>query len=99
MTDPRRTLPSVSALLESAPVRAMLGSTPRSVLVAAARHVVNRAREDAGATPSDEAQWANAIAERIALAQRPSLRSVINATGVVLHTNLGRAPLAAAALD
>ncbi|MEP7001399.1 MAG: L-seryl-tRNA(Sec) selenium transferase, partial [bacterium] len=40
-----------------------------------------------------------AISEHVAVAQRPSLRRVINATGIVLHTNLGRAPLPAAALD
>jgi L-seryl-tRNA(Ser) seleniumtransferase len=98
MTDPRRTLPSVSALLESAGVRALLHSTPRGVVVAAARDVVNRARDDASAVPADEMEWAQAIAERVALVQRPSLRPVVNATGVVLHTNLGRAPLPAVAL-
>ena len=98
MTDPRRSLPSVSALLESAGVQAILLSAPRGVVVAAARDVVNRARDDASAVPADDAEWAHAIAERVALAQRSSLRPVINATGVVLHTNLGRAPLPAVAL-
>jgi L-seryl-tRNA(Ser) seleniumtransferase len=98
MTDPRRTLPSVSALLESAGVRALLISAPRGLVVAAARDVVNRARDDASTIPADDAQWAMAIAERVEYAQRPSLRPVINATGVVLHTNLGRAPLPAVAL-
>jgi L-seryl-tRNA(Ser) seleniumtransferase len=98
MTDPRRTLPSVSALLENAGVRVLLNSAPRGVVVAAARDVVNRARDDASAIPVDEREWAQAIAERVAYVQRPSLRPVVNATGVVLHTNLGRAPLPAVAL-
>ena len=37
--------------------------------------------------------------ERARAAQRPSLRRVLNATGVIVHTNLGRAPLAAAARE
>jgi L-seryl-tRNA(Ser) seleniumtransferase len=98
MTDPRRSLPSVSALLESDAVRALLVSTPRGVVVAAAREVVNRARDNASTAPTDEAHWAQAIAERVDVVQRPSLRPIINATGVVLHTNLGRAPLPAVAL-
>src|SRR6185295_20019150 len=38
-------------------------------------------------------------ASRLRAAFRPSLKPVINATGVIIHTNLGRAPLAAAAID
>jgi L-seryl-tRNA(Ser) seleniumtransferase len=98
MTDVRRTLPSVSSLLDSAGVRALLGTAPRSLVVNAVRDVVARVRE-LGAAPADDEAWALAVAERLSAARRPSLRPVINATGVVLHTNLGRAPLARAALD
>jgi L-seryl-tRNA(Ser) seleniumtransferase len=98
MTDARRTLPSVSSLLDSAGVRALLGSAPRSLVVNAVRDVVARVRE-LGAAPADDEAWTQAVAERLSAARRPSLRPVINATGVVLHTNLGRAPLARAALD
>lgn len=99
MSDPRRTLPSVGALLEGAGVRALLDTTPRTLVVSAVRHVVSRARDGMEPAPTDDVAWTASIAARIAETQRPSLRRVINATGVVLHTNLGRAPLAAAALD
>ena len=98
MTDPRRDLPSVGALLETGAVRALLDVAPRPLVVEAVRATVARARETASA-PADDAGWAEAIAARLADATRPSLRRVINATGVVLHTNLGRAPLADVALD
>lgn len=97
MTDPRRTLPSVSALLESAGVRALLQSAPRVVVVDAVRRVIESAREQGWAPP--DIVWTKVIEGAVAHALRPSLRSVINATGIVLHTNLGRAPLAPAAID
>jgi L-seryl-tRNA(Ser) seleniumtransferase len=99
VTDLRRALPSVSALLDSAGVRALLGTAPRALVVNAVREVVAHAREVGAAMPHDEHGWTNAVAERLATARRASLRPAINATGVVLHTNLGRAPLARAALD
>jgi L-seryl-tRNA(Ser) seleniumtransferase len=66
--------------------------------VEAARTVLARAREEirAGFEPSDLRERLEA---ELAAARRPTLRRAINATGVVVHTNLGRAPLAAAALD
>ena len=98
MTDARRALPSVGALLERAPVRALLDTAPRALVVDAVRATVAQARE-AAAAPADDAAWVEAIVHRLAEMARPSLRGVINATGVVLHTNLGRAPLAATAID
>src|SRR5918996_5352139 len=66
--------------------------------VEAARVVLARAREEirAGADPGDLHER---LAAELAGARRPSLRRVLNATGVIVHTNLGRAPLAGAALE
>jgi L-seryl-tRNA(Ser) seleniumtransferase len=65
--------------------------------VDAARTVLDRAREEirAGADPGDLAARLHA---ELAAVRAPSLRRVLNATGVIVHTNLGRAPLAAEAL-
>ena len=98
MTDPRRALPSVNTLLESDAVRPLLASAPRELVVNAVRDAVAAAREAANA-PRDPVEWETVIRDALAMRQRRSLRPVINATGVVLHTNLGRAPLAAAAID
>jgi len=94
--DPRRDLPSVEHLLQDPAVVALLDALPRSVVVAAARDALARARRGRGEPPAD---WAADVAERAARIGARSLRPVLNATGVVLHTNLGRAPLAAAAVE
>ena len=65
--------------------------------IAAARAVLDRAREEirAGGDPGDlEAR----VRDELTAARAPSLRRVLNATGVIVHTNLGRAPLAEEAL-
>jgi L-seryl-tRNA(Ser) seleniumtransferase len=66
--------------------------------VAAARRVLYRAREEirAGTNPGD---LAGRLREEVGAARRPRLRRVLNATGVIVHTNLGRAPLSSAALE
>jgi len=97
MTDPRRELPSVSALLETAGVKSLLEHHPRRVVLDAVRTTVETARISGNVARTEE-QWVDTIASAVAEANRPSLRRVINATGVVLHTNLGRAPLADSAI-
>jgi L-seryl-tRNA(Ser) seleniumtransferase len=89
-----RGLPSVDALLRDE----RLAGSPRAPALAAARAALARAREDirAGLDAGDLVE--RTLAE-LAAARAPSLRRVLNATGVVLHTNMGRAPLAAAALE
>lgn len=97
MKDSRRDLPSVNALLETSGVKWLLEQHPRRVVLDAVRSAVDAARTAGIAQPTEE-QWVETIASAVREASRPSLRRVINATGVVLHTNLGRAPLADAAI-
>jgi L-seryl-tRNA(Ser) seleniumtransferase len=67
--------------------------TPRDLVIAEIRRVLGRMRTDLTAgIEIDPATAATRVREEIAMLRRPSLRGVINATGVVLHTNLGRAP-------
>jgi len=88
----------VNTLLELSGVRTFLDRAPRASVVEAVRAAIEAARVSDGA-PRDEAAWLAAVAGELSRIVRPSLRPVINATGVVLHTNLGRAPLADAAID
>jgi L-seryl-tRNA(Ser) seleniumtransferase len=88
-----RDLPSVDELLRDE----RLAGEPHELVVAAARTVLERAREEIAAG-GDPGSLVDAALDELARARRPSLRRVLNATGVLVHTNLGRAPLAEAAL-
>ena len=96
MTDPRRKLPAVDALLAEADVAALVAAHPRSLVTRAVRDTIERARAHGGAAPAEG--WGAAVLARLHRLAAPSLAPVINATGVVLHTNLGRAPLARSAI-
>jgi L-seryl-tRNA(Ser) seleniumtransferase len=97
MSDPRRNLPSVTAVLEKAEVKHLLTRYPRTLVVDAIRGMLQEIRNaPQSVTPQ---ALIDGIAERVQTASLPSLRSVINATGIVLHTNLGRAPLADSAIE
>jgi L-seryl-tRNA(Ser) seleniumtransferase len=93
MSDARRDLPSVNALLETEAVHTLLNQHPRGVVLDAVRSAIDAARS-AGQFHRTEQQWMESIVSAVRQRTQPSLRRVINATGVVLHTNLGRAPLA-----
>jgi L-seryl-tRNA(Ser) seleniumtransferase len=95
VTDRRRALPSVDRLLLQPEIRELLRTVPRIAVVDAVRESLAAARTRRGGPPDN---WAADVRERLAERGKPSLRPVLNATGVVLHTNLGRAPLAPAAV-
>ncbi|MBA3333580.1 MAG: L-seryl-tRNA(Sec) selenium transferase [Actinobacteria bacterium] len=88
-----RDLPSVDRLLADE----RLAEEPHDLVLVIARSVLERAREEikAGREPGP---LVDSVLDELAHARRPSLRRVLNATGVLVHTNLGRAPLPAAAL-
>ena len=88
-----RDLPSVDELLRDE----RLSTEPHDLAVAAARTVLAQARVDIAAG-TDPGPIADLVLEELARTRRPSLRRVLNATGVLVHTNLGRAPLADAAM-
>jgi len=100
-----RELPSVDELLRTPAVAALASSHGTAAVTNAARSVLAGLREeissgllDAPALKLALDGLANAVEQRLRQALTHSLRPVINATGVILHTNLGRAPLAEAAL-
>jgi L-seryl-tRNA(Ser) seleniumtransferase len=91
-----RNLPSVDEVLRR--LEHLVANFPHALVVAEIRRALDKQREairagGAGGAVSIEAHVEQALTRLAA----PSLRRVINATGVVLHTNLGRAPLAALA--
>jgi L-seryl-tRNA(Ser) seleniumtransferase len=91
--DDRRRLPSVEV------VRATLGDVPHPVAVRCARDAVDAARDAlAGGGEVDSQSVFDDARRRAERVRRATLRPLINATGVLLHTNLGRAPLGDGAL-
>ena len=96
-----RGLPSVEELLQTEPLRTAAAHSPHPVAVAAAREEIERRRDElrSGNGATDVAELAASAAAVLELREAPSLQSVINATGVVVHTNLGRAPLCDEAIE
>lgn len=98
--DPRQALPAVDRLLNTATASTLIADYGRDLTVDAVRNVLADARADlqaANSTPPDADALLGRAADRLAAITAPTLFPVINATGVIIHTNLGRAPLSAAA--
>ena len=99
---PRARVPAEAARLRALPavgeLAALFPGVPHGFAVRAAREAITDARERvlAGAEPGD---LERAAAERLSSLLEGTLRPVVNATGVIVHTNLGRAPLARAARE
>jgi L-seryl-tRNA(Ser) seleniumtransferase len=95
-TDPRRLIPSVHRLV--AGVRAADSAIPAWAATEGARQIVEEAREAGGdghtSLPASDEEWVDHARGRALALWAPRPRRVVNATGVVLHTNLGRAPMA-----
>lgn len=94
-TDQLRLLPSVDDLLQDHTLREFQQKYGHAVVVDAIRAGLEAARADirSGGEAPMHALLLDDIGERILQSTRPTLVRVINATGVILHTNLGRAPL------
>src|SRR5258708_39432837 len=97
-----QTLPSIEQLLQSPQAEDLIAAFGRPLTLDALRFSLNAVRLHGRANPdfrvpNQEAILAQAQ-ERLALWQEPVFHQVINATGVILHTNLGRAPLSKAAI-
>lgn len=92
-----RALPKVDELLKRDDVAAMLADAPRALVVESLRESIDAVRSRILAGADEEPQAGVVVAAAAVLLAGMSARSlvrVINATGIVLHTNLGRAPLA-----
>lgn len=91
-----RELPSVDALLKHPHLATSLETYGRPLTIAAVRNVLQYARSNlvrsGGSAPEQDALARDAMLW-ISKQTKPTLRPVINATGVIVHTNLGRAPL------
>jgi L-seryl-tRNA(Ser) seleniumtransferase len=97
--DPRRALPSVDRLLAGESLRSAIAEYGRLLVADEVRNVLSSARlgVEAGSEVPDPAELTAEVERRLAALLRSTLFPVINATGVIVHTNLGRAPLSAAA--
>lgn len=95
MTDPRRFIPKMDEILQYPAVRTAQERIARHKV----RAIIDAVLADARSGSLAPSQIEEELAARLDAVQPYSLRHVINATGVIIHTNLGRAPLPPAAVD
>jgi len=97
MRDELRKLPSVDRLLQEPAVHDLVQAYGHELTVEGLRHALDTARHQIrGGAPCPPAKEIVARAgDYLSTLARPTLRPVINASGVIIHTNLGRAPLSA----
>lgn len=96
-----RLLPSVDELLQAPAVQQLITLYSRPLVLKAVRASLTTARSTirTGITPPSKDELITATAQSLQQEQQPYLRSVINTTGVIINTNLGRAPLSQEALQ
>jgi len=96
-----RQIPSVEQLLEVHQVDGLVRHFSRQLTIRAIQEVLGEIRQEvtASAKVPIEKEIISRVTQKLTLWNTPSLISVINATGVILHTNLGRAPLTKSALE
>lgn len=100
-----RNIPAVDQLLLRAPIASWVDSTSREFVVAEIQKLLQGARDRIRSSGADADTDISAehlesmLIETLQGRVRPRLHAVVNATGVILHTNLGRAPLSSAAQD
>jgi L-seryl-tRNA(Ser) seleniumtransferase len=101
MVNVLRQLPSVDRLLQSPAVQSLVAEHGHDETVDAIRAVLDDARQHIldGATPSSLESLAEAVQTHFRAQRQGRLQPVINAAGVIIHTNLGRAPLSQATLQ
>lgn len=99
-SDPRRRLPAVDKLMAHPRLSALLGQWSHRAVLAVCRAELQRHRVGAADNePANLDRLAACCAQRLERLERPRPQRVVNATGVIVHTNLGRAPLDHAAAD
>jgi L-seryl-tRNA(Ser) seleniumtransferase len=110
MTDNRaelyRMIPAVDRLLDNPGIKGIAGHYPRTLILQAINEILSETRkgiEKGNITKESQAldpeNMVNTVVKKVEHLSRPSLCNVINATGVVLHTNLGRSILAERVID